>query len=77
MQQFTVNLRQHIIYLTFEHYYFLSIMLLKENFRRHTMCVQSVVVSANSLQRGNLVPSCCNVILLRERAKDGHSVFGN
>ena len=76
MQHFTLNLRHYIIYFTFEHYYFLSIMQLKENFRRHIICV-SVVVSANWLQRDNVVPSCCHVVLLRERAKDGYSVFGN
>ena len=28
------------------------------------------------LQRDNVVPSCCNVISLLERAEDSHSVFG-
>ena len=34
-------------------------------------------VLTNWLQRDNVVPSCCNVISLLDRAEDSHSVFGN
>ena len=85
-----ITLQENILYINMHFICFIRCKLFNDTklITRSALSIMNILcVSLSSFQRelrvdklvkcDNVMPSCCNVVPLLERAEDSHSVFGN